>query len=94
MVKKKPTSVKKKGVRGRTTHRIDRELLHAWLWKRRGRNNIIPLTQIEIAEILRFSIYTCNRMIAELIAAGKVTRNGNMYRVVDPKETRILENYD
>ncbi len=77
--------------KGNTSHRLDRELFHAWLWSKRGRKDIIQLTQAEMAEILQCSKYTPNRVIAELIAAGKVKklRNGK-YQVVDPNETPIL----
>lgn len=77
--------------KGNTTHRLDRELFHAWLWDNRGRKNVIQMSQADMAKILKCSPYTPNRVIAELIAAGKVIklRNGK-YQVVDPEDTQIL----
>jgi len=49
------------------------------------------MSQADMAKILKCSPYTPNRVIAELIAAGKVIklRNGK-YQVVDPEDTQIL----
>ena len=77
---------------GNKTQKLDRELFHQWLWETRGRGDTISYSQQEMADKFRCGRQTPARIIAELIAAGKVKRlRHGKFRVIDPDKTRIIE---
>jgi CRP-like cAMP-binding protein len=82
----------KSRTRGNTTDKIDRDLFHQWLWSTRGRGDVVPFTHQEIADLLKCGRSTPSRVIAELIAAGKVRRLRNgKFRVIDPDNMTVSE---
>ncbi len=80
------SNVRPKRGRGNKSKYIDRELFHAWLWENRGRKDKIIMSQRVMSETLHCSIYTPTRILAELIAAGKVERLRTGMKVLDPAD--------
>ena len=78
--------------RGNFKGRVDRELFHQWLWDTRSRGDIVSYTQLEMAKIFKCGRQTPARVIAELIAAGKVKRlRHGKFQVIDPELTVVLD---
>lgn len=71
--------------RGWTSDKIDRELLHEWLWTKRDRLGFIPYSQTELAEMLGITIYTLSSIFGELRDQGRVEKHRSKYKVFDPK---------
>lgn len=77
---------------GNKIGKVDRELFHQWLWQTRSRGDIVSYTQQEMSKIFKCGRQTPARVIAELIAAGKVKRlRQGRFQVIDPKDTIVLE---
>lgn len=72
------------GAGGNTKDKIDRQLLHEYLWNYRVRGDFVPFTTTELAEKLGISIYQMSRIFGELRDAGRVEKVGQKYRVFDP----------
>lgn len=70
---------------------VDRELLHSWLWIHRDGRGFVPDSQQQIAVKLSLTAPTVSRLFGELVAAGKLVKQGRRFRVVDPEETPILK---
>lgn len=73
------------GKLGNTADKVDRELLHQFLWKYRDRSNFVTFRSSELAEKLGISIYTMSTMFTEMCAAGRlIKKGGSKYLIVDP----------
>lgn len=70
---------------------VDRELLHSWLWLHRDGRGFVALPQSQVAATLSLTAPTVSRLFGELVAAGKLIKQGNRFRVVDPEQTSILK---
>lgn len=84
---------RKAGGRSVSTHAapVDRELLHSWLWLHRDGRGFVSLPQSEVATALSLTPPTVSRLFSELVAAGKLIKQGRRFRVVDPELTPILK---
>lgn len=66
---------------------IDRDLLHAFLWKKVDRRGFLPMTQKELADMLGLHEVTVSNILKELREDGKVKKVGKRLRVLDPSLT-------
>lgn len=69
---------------GNLTDKVDRVLLHQFLWKYRDRSNFMSFKSGELAEMLGVSIYTMSRILDEMNKKGLLKKIGNKYCVVEP----------
>lgn len=68
-----------------TRDKIDRDLLHEWLWKKSDHLNRISMSVTEIAAACGVTIYTMSHIFQEMRAAGRLRKTGRTYYVVDPR---------
>lgn len=71
---------------GNTKDRIDRHMLHEYLWKHRGRNDMMMLSVTELADKLNVTIFTMSKIFGEMREAGRVQKIGRKYQIFDPSE--------
>lgn len=64
--------------------KIDRQLLHEYLWKISGRNGVLLVSQTELAEDLQVTIFTISHIFKEMREDGRVTKVGSKYKITDP----------
>lgn len=64
--------------------KVDRDLLHEYLWKISGRNGFLNVSQKELAESLNVTQFTISHIFREMREGGRVKRIGAKYKVVDP----------
>ena len=67
---------------------IDRDLLHVYLWDKRGRKNILgpDHSGAGLARQFGWSRHTPVRIFGELVEAGKLTKTKQGYQVNDPAD--------
>ena len=65
-------------------NRIDRDLLHLWLWDHKKKNNIVHCSGSDLARTMKMSRHTPVRLFAELVDAGKLIKTRQGYQIVDP----------
>ena len=70
---------------GSTSDKIDRHMLHEYLWDRRMRGGLVPFSVTELAEKLGVTIETMSRIMRELRDSGRVRKTGSKYFVNDPE---------
>lgn len=68
--------------------KIDRELLHQYLWEHRGRGDYMSGTQGELAEQLGVTQATLSLIMKELAIAGRLTKVGHKFRINSPDVSR------
>lgn len=66
---------------------IDRQLLHAFLWKKTDRRGFLPMSQRELADMLGLHEVTLSKILKELNDDGKVVKVGKRTRIIDPALT-------
>lgn len=71
--------------RGNTRDKVDRQLLHEYLWGMRDRNDLIPISQKELAEKLGIDQSTMSIIFREMRESGRLRRIGGKYQVLDPE---------
>jgi len=71
--------------RGNLRDKVDRQALHEFLWEKRGRNDVIPYSQKELAENLGVNLWTINKIFAEMREGGRIRRVGSKFQVIDPE---------
>ena len=73
-------------MRKKRRDRIDRDLLHVWLWDNRGRNGILgpEFRGAGLARQFGWSRHTPVRLFGELVEEGKLRKTKQGYQVVDP----------
>lgn len=65
---------------------IWREGLHEMLWLQRTAGDLVEINQVELADQLCVTKYTVNRVLKELVDAGRLAPEGDRrYRVADPE---------
>ena len=69
---------------GRTEDKIDRVMLHEWLWSKRDRNDFFQMSQSDLAAKLGVNIYTLSRIFGELAEQGRVEKHKSKYKIFDP----------
>lgn len=84
MRKKKPTVYQPPRGRGNTSDKVDRQLLHQFLWKYRDRSNFVTFQSGELAEMLGVSIWQMSRILGEMTEKGLLRKVNTKYVVVDP----------
>ena len=84
MPRKKPTVYSKPRTRGYTSDKVDRQLLHQFLWKYRDRSNFCTFGSGELAEMLGISIWQMSRILGEMTEKGLLKKVGVKYLIVDP----------
>lgn len=70
---------------------IDRDALHAYLFRKANTRGIITFMQKDLAEDLGISIHTMSEIVRDFIKQGRVrklTANGYQYAIKDPEEWR------
>jgi CRP-like cAMP-binding protein len=84
MARKKPTVFIQPRERGNTNDKIDRQLLHQFLWKYRDRSNFVTFQSGELAEMLGISIWQMSRILGEMTEKGLLRKVGKKYSVTEP----------
>lgn len=69
---------------GNLSQKVDRDLLHEYLWKQTDKNGRMLITQKELAERLDMNRYHLNTIFREMIMAGRVRRSGAAFFITDP----------
>lgn len=69
---------------GNITDKVDRDLLHDYLWKKADHNGRIPFTQDKLATDLGINKYTMSTIFREMYDTGRLRKNGSKTFVVDP----------
>ena len=77
----------KKG-RGNTKDKIDRDLLHEYLWKHSDRRGVYLGSQTDLADKLGVTIFTVSHIFREMKEGGRVKKLGPKYQIVDPATWR------
>lgn len=72
--------------------KIDRNLLHEYLWKISGRNGVLLISQTQLAEDLGVTIFTISHIFREMKEGGRLKKVGTKYHVVDPSVWRWKHN--
>lgn len=72
--------------------KIDRQMLHEYLWKISGRNGMLLISQTELAEDLHVTIFTISNIFREMREDGRVTKVGSKYKITDPEMWRWEHN--
>lgn len=70
--------------RGNTKDKIDRDLLHDYLFQKSDRHNMITISPTELAEELGITVYSMSRILSEMRKAGRLRKVGTRTEVVDP----------
>ena len=70
--------------RGNTKDKVDRDLLHEYLWKHTDRRGIYLGSQTELAEKLGVTIFTVSHIFREMKEGGRVKKIGGKYKIEDP----------
>jgi len=69
---------------GNLTDKVDRHLLHQFLWKYRDRSNFMTFKSGQLAEDLGVTVYTMSGILSEMVEKGLLKKVGHKYVVVDP----------
>lgn len=69
---------------GNTKDKVDRQLLHEYLWKNRERGDFMPFAVGELADKLGVTIYTMSTILREMRETGRVKKVRGKYQVLDP----------
>ena len=81
----KPTGKK----RGRPVKdKVDRDLLHEYLWKTSARGGMVSMSQTVLADKLGVTIFTISHIFREMKEGGRLKKIGPKYYVVDPEVWR------
>lgn len=67
-----------------TADKVDRDLLHEFLFNKADRSGRITMTQIEIAELIGIGNTHLSRIYKEFKAEGRIRRIGTHYYIEDP----------
>lgn len=70
---------------GNTKDKIDRDLLHDYLFQKSDRHNMITISPTELADELGITIYSMSRILGEMRKAGRLKKVGSRTEVVDPE---------
>lgn len=76
-----------KGQRGRgnIADRVDRDLLHDYMWKHSDHNHLFQMSQKELAEKLGVTVFTMSTISAEMVQAGRLRKVKWNFFVIDPE---------
>lgn len=69
---------------GNTTDKVDRDMLHEFLWKYRDRSSFMPWEQGELGEMLGVSTWSISMIFKELQEKGAVKKMGRRWKIIDP----------
>jgi DNA-binding transcriptional regulator YhcF (GntR family) len=79
---------KGQGVRGNISDKVDRHLLHEYMWKHSDRNGCFQMTQTALANGLGVNLQTMSTIFRELVSAGRIRKVGARFHVADPEKWR------
>lgn len=65
-------------------HKIDRELLHKFLWETSDRSNFMTFSQGELAKEFNVTAATMSLIFKELIEDGRVKKIGAKWKIIEP----------
>lgn len=69
---------------GNNLDKIDRHMLHEFLWKYRDRNSYIPWQQKEVAKMFGVNHCVMSVIYKELLEQKALKKEGSKFRVSDP----------
>lgn len=72
------------GQRGNINDKIDRDLLHDYLWEHTDHNGRFTMAQKDLAEALAVSVYTMSTVFHEMVVAGRLRKVKWNFFVTDP----------
>lgn len=70
--------------RGNTTDKVDRDLLHQYLYKNSDRHHMMTISPSELADALGISVFHMSRILKEMKETGRLRVVGKRVEVVDP----------
>ena len=71
--------------KSKNSDKIDRHLLHQFLWKYRDRNGFNSYKPGELAEMLGTTVYNMSRILNEMTRAGMLKKHSaGKYHISDP----------
>lgn len=86
--KPQPKKYSPPNVGGNVTDKVDRKLLHQFLWKYRDRSNFMSFKPGELAEMLEITIYAMSAIFKDMCEKGYLRKLGNgKYIIIEPSLT-------
>ena len=64
--------------------KVDRQLLHEYLWEQRARGNFMSGTQAELAKEFHVTFATMSLIFKEMAEDGRLRRSGSKFLIYDP----------
>lgn len=71
--------------RGNTTDKVDRDLLHDYLFKKSDRHNMMTIRTSELADELGVTVYSMSRILGQMREQGRLRKVGSKIEVMDPE---------
>lgn len=71
--------------RGRTDDKVDRGLLHEYMWKHRDGLDRYMGTQQDLAAKLGLTVFSLSHIFGEMVATGRVRKIRGRFYITDPK---------
>lgn len=72
------------GQRGNIRDKVDRDLLHDYMWKRTDHNSRFSMSQKELAEALSITQFTMSAIFSEMCRDGRLRKVKWNFFVTDP----------
>lgn len=73
---------------GNLKDKVDRDLLHEYLWKHADRRGMYLGSQKDLAEKLGITNFTVSHIFREMKEGGRVKKVGRYYKITDPEKWR------
>lgn len=73
---------------GNLKDKVDRDLLHEYLWKNSDRRGMYLGSQKDLAEKLGVTHFTISHIFREMKEGGRVKKVGRYYKITDPDKWR------
>lgn len=77
-------SSRKQKTAGNVSDKVDRDLLHDYLWRNSDRNNVWLGRSGQLAEDLGIGVATMSIIFREMITDGRLSKVKGKYYIVDP----------
>lgn len=75
---------KGQGQRGNIGDKVDRDLLHEFMWKHADHNGRFTMSQKELADALSVSVYTMSTIFHEMLVSGRLRKVKWNFFVMEP----------
>lgn len=70
--------------------KVDRGLLHDYLWETKDRNDIVKINQQYLSKELNINSFTLSHLLIKMVEEGRLDRLGNSrFMVKDPTTWRL-----